>query len=1743
MKKIKHLIEIPEIETVIRINELFDYDQKRLTDKIYNTFILTEEVLFGISILIKKIAQRQNAGFIVKGSYGSGKSHFLAYMAAISENAGLFKNLTAVSSEISHYQKDFFPGEILAVPVSLTSYNQDISLENAVFDSIRKKLVAKGIPFPASISHKIIEDFRAIMSRELVDEFFEKFQNKSVDEQAACLREFLMEKNLSFTPIISREDFYLIIQQSLQGHLPGGLLLLIDEVSEFLRSRSEKDVNSEDIRFLQFLGEWNLPLNCWTVLSMQEDIEEISSASETALNKIRDRFNNRIYMSTTHIKELLEKRLSIKKENSRQDIANVYSEFRDYFPTWKLSFEEFYNIYPVHPATVYYLESVSNLFSKARGMVEFFYNSLRAVDPETHIPYIENSANVLITPDKVFDNFYDKIQENQATHDFIDLIYKSFVVEIPLIFNAGEGEDDEEIHEQIQAAKAIVKILILTEIAPGLKKISIGKLAELTGKGISQIEQDANVNFIRHILNRMMESLSYIKKEHVDGRYEDIYYISPEKTVLDRFEEEVGKNLGRIVNIEKKAISLLVQRCANPRLPLQNFYEHEITEHCPWQETPRKFLVTLSMPDRITPDMLQRWEAKIHKGDFEYVVALGYPVPGAAKTDELWRQVLALSERLKQSFIYWQPAVISEKNLQTLSRYYAEQYTYHHLQNESPDFLGELDSQVHQRIGDLQNEALTILLDSYFPPLLLRAGDENLFGDVARIIIDFNQLKGRLTDRILLQLYEEHKKIKPIISEPPLTSINEVINYINENLTRNHFVVTSEAMKSMIKNLIEKLFLIKIIGHEILIDPRPEQSLFIRDLLKAIEKQEPDYPGLFQQFRQSAYGCSEPQFVLTLHLLSAAGFIQIYSRNRPIKPNQATVDIIQNAERLAPGEQVSPLFLKEYHKLTPLIGEIKSSELHLKGQERAWESLIEIREKYDDFISKKIILFERFSQSRPFSRQTFGSYIKSLNDLNAVLSQVKRSLPSGQGIEAALNSVASEAELQRSVIDLEKIKSLDNANLQHVMFIHEYLSHPLISTVIEGANLLDPSTALSTGLCDAMHEKLKSFERSFDGDVMESLFLEFEQFNSAYRERYAQYHNQLYPNEYFAGIQEVGDSPEFSILRHLSGIELISVKNDFIRIQNIINAILSSQCHRDLYNELQTRPVCSCQMKTAVAVKWYSQEELMMMIRAGIEEYLTAVKSKDNYNKIVEYKVTANMVKDDDAGDALEYFLNLDTATFPSLTELGKNINSHTIAILNEALSGDIIVVERDVSELTEALYGRKFKPEQLKGIFGQWLDEAALPQGEVYISIGDSRSASGNGASPAQELPAIVTHELNKLLPGEKLESAIEKIVSAFLHATLKPLQIDIPGFQQESLAIEKVKNIIDLLPQDKDLVDWLSPKSSAILFEVLKLDNLPLESLVRLYNSLPRFPAIRKQAIAAIYKKLNTFDETDVTDQLTDPSAETFFLKNVLRLNTMNKSPFVIPDGFSQFLSFAVDRMSHHLLAQRLVRMNELHSYLPPDFSHFFYSTIRDWLTQLENRFAEKLPSWEKDHNLISWHIKKIIETEPARFIIIDGMRADFFAVLRDQLCQHAGLHLAEENFYLSLRPSDTETFYHFLDAHQLHREKSVEREYNISRFKERFLAPHDEPNFYIINFLDEKLHADKGSLIDLLTEFMERLKAFLFPILSQMNQGDGFYLSSDHGFVERTDYHYKDAPRYGHGGDGVWERIVAIGKFTRI
>ena len=61
--------------------------------------------------------------------------------------------------------------------------------------------------------------------------------------------------------------------ESMLGAHGDGVLLIVDELSEFLRAKGDSQAFNEDIRFPQFLGEWAQDRPLWILASLQEGIE------------------------------------------------------------------------------------------------------------------------------------------------------------------------------------------------------------------------------------------------------------------------------------------------------------------------------------------------------------------------------------------------------------------------------------------------------------------------------------------------------------------------------------------------------------------------------------------------------------------------------------------------------------------------------------------------------------------------------------------------------------------------------------------------------------------------------------------------------------------------------------------------------------------------------------------------------------------------------------------------------------------------------------------------------------------------------------------------------------------------------------------------------------------------------------------------------------------------------------------------------------------------------------------------------------------------------------------------------------------------------------------------------------------------------------------------------------------------------------------------------------------------------
>src|SRR5688500_13418880 len=164
---IREHVDVVDQPTVVRLDHLEEDGAGWITENFY----LTAEIRRHLDALRVLLENPAGSGVFLIGHYGSGKSHFLAYLTQQLRAAGSGPDVVAIS---------------------LLDYKAELALE------------------------RIIES----------------------------------ELGLNDTGGDRRAVWQLVAKRH-----PRGLLLLIDELSEFLRAKPTAQSFNEDLRFLQFLGE------------------------------------------------------------------------------------------------------------------------------------------------------------------------------------------------------------------------------------------------------------------------------------------------------------------------------------------------------------------------------------------------------------------------------------------------------------------------------------------------------------------------------------------------------------------------------------------------------------------------------------------------------------------------------------------------------------------------------------------------------------------------------------------------------------------------------------------------------------------------------------------------------------------------------------------------------------------------------------------------------------------------------------------------------------------------------------------------------------------------------------------------------------------------------------------------------------------------------------------------------------------------------------------------------------------------------------------------------------------------------------------------------------------------------------------------------------------------------------------------------------------------------------------------
>ena len=215
---------------------------------------------------------------------------------------------------------------------------------------------------------------------------------------------------------------------------PDGLVLILDELSEFLRSKPSAQSFNEDLRFLQFLGEWTEARPLWIVAALQEQIEHTGEIEYDLFRKIKDRYPIRLLLTPSHVRDLIAQRILRKKPSYRAAVEDLAQDFKKVYPDGSIDYAQFCEIYPLHPATLELLEEVRDRFSQTRGIIDFTVTQLAGNEARGITPFLDQQWGHLLTPNTIVDHFADLFEVQQEFLPIAQKVLPYCREQIPVLF-------------------------------------------------------------------------------------------------------------------------------------------------------------------------------------------------------------------------------------------------------------------------------------------------------------------------------------------------------------------------------------------------------------------------------------------------------------------------------------------------------------------------------------------------------------------------------------------------------------------------------------------------------------------------------------------------------------------------------------------------------------------------------------------------------------------------------------------------------------------------------------------------------------------------------------------------------------------------------------------------------------------------------------------------------------------------------------------------------------------------------------------------------------------------------------------------------------------------------------------------------------------------------------------------------------------------------------------------------------
>lgn len=308
--KYSDLIRFEPIETVVQLREADSEDDAR---RLVETFVFSDrmtELLRDMVIPELQFAKpADNKGLLVVGNYGTGKSHLMAMLSAIAEHKELAQRIGNARVADSAAQ---IAGRFKVIRTEIGSTT--MSLRDIICSVLEDNLARLDVKFEFPSTN-------------------DRHENKSS----------LQEMMAAFQKV----------------HKDRGLLLVLDELLDYLRSRKDQALIL-DLQFLRELGEFCKGSRFRFIAGVQEALygNPRFQFAAAELKRVSERYRP-VLIGKDDIAFVVSERL-LKKDAKQQALVREHlTKFGPLYGSLNERLDDFVRLFPVHPAYLDTFERVS----------------------------------------------------------------------------------------------------------------------------------------------------------------------------------------------------------------------------------------------------------------------------------------------------------------------------------------------------------------------------------------------------------------------------------------------------------------------------------------------------------------------------------------------------------------------------------------------------------------------------------------------------------------------------------------------------------------------------------------------------------------------------------------------------------------------------------------------------------------------------------------------------------------------------------------------------------------------------------------------------------------------------------------------------------------------------------------------------------------------------------------------------------------------------------------------------------------------------------------------------------------------------------------------------------------------------------------------------------------------------------------------------------------------------------------